>query len=154
MFFFWCSFSFFFSSFSPISFLFFFFFFFFFSSFSLLFLFFFFVCRCGASAYGRNDWKGKGCGLNFCEVCESALSESNCGSSTCRRPEKAKELREQRDKLKTLFGNFQDFYLDKKLRASLLASVPAARERMLMDEVSAGLLPMATSLYIQGRQVG
>jgi hypothetical protein len=48
---------------------------------------------CGASSYGSSDWRGKGCGMNFCEVCESDLKESGCASSTCKRPDKAAALK-------------------------------------------------------------
>jgi hypothetical protein len=48
---------------------------------------------CGASSFRIQDWRGKGCGLDFCEVCESSLADSDCGSNNCKRPEKAKKLK-------------------------------------------------------------
>ncbi len=33
---------------------------------------------CGGSSYGAADWKGKGCGLNFCETCEVRALSGLC----------------------------------------------------------------------------
>ena len=108
--------------------------------------------RCGASSFGARDWKGHGCGLDFCEVCESALRDSGCTHSNCKRPEKAKQLKEQRDKLRPLFTEFQAHYLEKKTRIKLKEAVAKALERGMLDELSGQLLPMVTDLYIKCRQ--
>lgn len=108
--------------------------------------------RCGASSYGRSDWKGKGCGLDFCDVCESPLKESKCQHSRCFRPERAQELKAQREKLKVLFAEFQKFYLDIKSRKALLEAAEEACRACRLDELSHQLIPMVIELYIKGRQ--
>eukprot|EP00048_Salpingoeca_helianthica_P015860 m.229013 g.229013 ORF g.229013 m.229013 type:complete len:2646 (-) comp17649_c0_seq1:185-8122(-) len=81
---------------------------------------------CGASSYRGTDWRGRGCGLDFCEVCETPLEESKCESSTCRRPDKRARLEEERNKNRAARDHFQKVYMPRAQRADLRAAVAAA----------------------------
>lgn len=86
-------------------------------------------------------------------MCESPLKESKCRHSECARPEQAEKLKTQRDRLKTVFAEFQEFYLDKKSRAALLDAVTTACRSCRLDEMNHQLLPLVMEFYIKARQV-
>eukprot|EP00051_Salpingoeca_urceolata_P020743 m.315432 g.315432 ORF g.315432 m.315432 type:complete len:371 (-) comp19675_c0_seq4:46-1158(-) len=102
---------------------------------------------CGGSDFGATDWRGRGCGLDFCEVCETPLSEGHCDSSRCRRPAKREKLKQDRQRIQLSHGEFERFYLSRPVRA-LLRQAARLRWTQISDE-RAHLLVPATEVLIK-----
>eukprot|EP00042_Codosiga_hollandica_P059108 m.902192 g.902192 ORF g.902192 m.902192 type:complete len:965 (+) comp60061_c0_seq29:224-3118(+) len=66
---------------------------------------------CGASSYRGADWRGRGCGLDFCELCELPLKETNCGVNQCNKPTAAAALKKRREALSETYKTFQEYYM-------------------------------------------
>ena len=103
--------------------------------------------RCGAD-YTSGDFRGKGCGLAFCEKCLSPLKDSNCGHSTCNRPEKAIAIKRNQEEIKQSQEAFQKYYISAAARARLREK--AVQVSLEITEFAGQLLP-AVDLYIRAR---
>ena len=103
--------------------------------------------RCGAD-FSSGDFRGKGCGLAFCEKCLSPLSESNCGHSTCNRPEKATAIKRNQEEVKQSQEAFQRYYISAAARTRLREKAMQVTREMTDH---AGLLLPAVDLYIRAR---